>query len=149
VSLRTRLFLIFGGIVVVTVALMSYAVAIGTRKMFQALDGRRIEAVKDEIDGELKREGETLAVRTGAIAQSQLIRNIVLSLSSANADPAPFLNLAPSLAAEQQLDFLEILTQDSTIMYSVCCPSGKSAARIAASTLWLDGASTQASFAVS
>ena len=58
-SLRTRLLLIFGAIVGVTVALVSYAVSVRTRKMFQRQDVQRIEAIKNQIDRELQLEGES------------------------------------------------------------------------------------------
>jgi signal transduction histidine kinase len=122
VSLRTRLLLIFGAIVVVAVALVSYGVSVGARKAFQDLDKERTIAIIGQIQREFDLQGEALALRTSAIAHSPQLKSMALSLSTGG-DPAPYLNLAPSLAAEQQLDFLEFLNQDDTIISSAQSPA--------------------------
>lgn len=122
-NLRARLLLIFGGIVVVTVALVSYSVAAGARRVFQRLDDQRTAAIIGQFRREFSLQGDTLAARASAIASSQAIRSMALALSTPSGDPAPYLNLAPSLATEQQLDFLEILTQDGTIISSAQWPA--------------------------
>ena len=121
-SLRTRLLLIFGTIVVVTVALVSYGVSVGARKAFQDLDRERTLAIIGQFEREFDLQGDALALRTSAIARSQQIKSMALALST-GADPAPYLNLAPSIASEQQLDFLEFLTQDETIISSAQSPA--------------------------
>ena len=121
-SLRARLLLIFGAIVVVAVALVSYGVSVGARKAFQDLDKERTLAIIGQFDREFRLQGEALAIRTSAIARSEQVRNMALALRT-GADPAPYLNLAPSLASEQQLDFLEFLTQDERIISSAQWPA--------------------------
>ena len=122
-SLRARLLVIFGSIVVITVALVSYSVAAGARTAFGRLNDKQTDAIKGQFQREFSLEGDTLAARAAAIANSQSIRSMALALSAPGGDPAPFLNLAPSLAGEQQLDFLEILTQDGTIISSAQWPA--------------------------
>ena len=122
-NLRARLLLIFGGIVVITVAAVSFSVAAGARGAFQAIENERAKAITGQFNREFSLQGETLSARTNAIASSQQIRSMALTLSVPSGDPAPYLNLAPSLAAEQQLDFLEILTQDGTIISSAQWPA--------------------------
>lgn len=122
-SLRGRLLLIFGGIVVIAVALVSYAVSVGARKTFQRLDEQRTKAIILQFRREYDLQGEALALRTGAIARSEQAHSMALALSSAGGDPAPYLNLAPALAAEQQLDYLDLLTQDGTIISSAQWPA--------------------------
>ena len=117
-SLRMRLLLIFGGIVVITVALVSYAVAVGARRSFETADNQRSTAVTQQFQREFELQGQALALRAAAIARSQPLRSMALALSAPGGDPAPYVNLAPSLAAEQQLDFLEVLSQDGTVISS-------------------------------
>jgi hypothetical protein len=100
VSLRARLLLIFGGIVVITVALVSYAVAVGARRVFEKLDDQRTTAVAGQFQREFELQGEALALRAGAIARSQPLRNMALALSAPSGDPALYLNLAELLAGD-------------------------------------------------
>lgn len=122
-SLRLRLELIFGTIIIVTVAVVSFAVAAGARAAFQAIDDQRTDALKKQFQREYELQGEALKTRANAIAGSQAIRNMAMTLSAPGGDPAPYLNLASSLATEQELDFLEILTQDGTIVSSAQWPA--------------------------
>jgi len=122
-SLRTRLLLVFGGIVAITVALISFAVSLGARRSFERVDDQRATAVAGQFQREFELQGDALALRAAAIARSQPLRNMALALSSPGGDPAPYVNLAASLAAEQQLDFLEILSQDGTVISSAQWPA--------------------------
>jgi len=133
-SLRARLLLVFGGIVVVTVALVSYAVSVGARKAFQDIDKQRTLAIIKQFDREFQLQGATLSSRTSAIARSEQVRTMALALASTASDPAPYLNLAPSLASEQQLDFLELLSHNGTIISSAQWP-----ARFGLQESWVPG----------
>ena len=72
-SLRGRLLLIFGGIVAITVALVSYAVSVGARRVFERLDEERTLAINGQFKKEFQLQGEILSGRTRAIASSQPI----------------------------------------------------------------------------
>ncbi|HET9743089.1 MAG TPA: ATP-binding protein [Terriglobales bacterium] len=122
-SLRWRLFLVFGAIVVITVALVSYAVSTGARQAFQRLDEQRTTAIIGQFRREFQMQGNALTAKAHALADSQDLRSMAVALSAPGGDPAPYVNLASSLAAEQQLDFLEILTQDGTIISSAEWPA--------------------------
>ena len=122
-SLRVRLLLMLGGIVVITVALVSYAVSVGARRAFERADDQRTTAVSGQFRREFELQGQSVSLRAAAIARSQSLRNVALSLSAPGGDPAPYVNLAASLAAEQQLDYLEILSQDGTIISSAQWPA--------------------------
>src|SRR5438270_12890110 len=132
-SLRVRLLLMFGGIVVITVALVSYAVSVGARRAFERADDQRTTAVSGQFRREFELQGQSVSLRAAAIARSQSLRNVALSLSAPGGDPAPYVNLAASLAAEQQLDYLEILSQDGTIISSAQWP-----ARFGVRLPWVD-----------
>lgn len=122
-SLRTRLLLIFGSIVVIAVGLVSFAVSAGARRAFQRLDEQRTTALVGQFRREFELQGESLAVRAGAIANSPAVREMAIALSRPSGDSAPYLNLAPTLSTEQQLDFLEILDRDGTIISSAQWPA--------------------------
>jgi two-component system, NtrC family, nitrogen regulation sensor histidine kinase NtrY len=122
VSLRGRLLLIFGGIVAITVALVSYAVSVGARRVFERLDAERTLAINGQFKKEFQLQGETLSERARAIAGSQQIQSMAVALSNANGDPASYLRLASSLASDQ-LDYLDILSTDGSIISSAEWPA--------------------------
>jgi two-component system, NtrC family, nitrogen regulation sensor histidine kinase NtrY len=122
VSLRGRLLLIFGGIVAITVALVSYAVSVGARRAFERLDEERTLAINGQFKKEFELEGETLSERARAIAGSQQIQSMAVALSNANGDPASYLRVASSLASDQ-LDYLDILSTDGSIISSAEWPA--------------------------
>src|SRR5438270_10522161 len=122
VSLRGRLLLIFGGIVAITVTLVSYAVSAGARRLFERLDKERTFAITGQFNKEFQLQGETLSESARAIASSQQIQSMAVELSSANGDPASYLRLAPSLASDQ-VDFLDILASDGAIISSAEWPA--------------------------
>src|SRR5437762_13046255 len=111
-SLRMRLLLIFGGIVVITVALVSYAVAVGARRSFETADNQRSTAVTQQFQRQLELQGQALALRAAAIARSQPLRSMSLAVSPPGSAPAPYVNSASSLASDLRLAFLEVLSQD-------------------------------------
>ena len=132
-SLRTRLLLVFGGIVVITVALVSYAVSVGARKSFEKVDDQRTAAFARQFEREFNLQKQDVALRASAIARSQALRSMALALSAPTGDPGPYVNLAESQASEQQLDYLEILSQDGTIISSAQWP-----ARFGVRLPWVD-----------
>jgi signal transduction histidine kinase len=116
------LLLIFGGIVAITVALVSYAVSVGARRVFEGLDQERTLAINGQFEKEFQLQGETLSARAHAIAGSQQIQSMAVALSNANGDPASYLRLASSLASDQ-LDYLDILSSDGSIISSAEWPA--------------------------
>ena len=121
-NLRWRLLLIFGSIVVGTVALVSYVASVGARKAFHTFEDNQVDAIQGQFGREYQLQGGNLSVRAQAIAQSQPVRDMALALSTPGGDPAPYLNLASSLAS-QQLDYLDIFGPDGAIISSAEWPA--------------------------
>jgi signal transduction histidine kinase len=119
--------------VVIAVALVSYAVSVGARRAFGRIDDLRTAAIAGQFQREFELQGEALSQRAAAIARSQSLRNMALALNGASGDPAPYVNLAGSLANEQQLDYLDLLSRDGTIISSAQWP-----ARFGMHLSWLD-----------
>jgi len=123
VSLRWRLLVIFATIVVGTFLLASYVASLGARNAFQKFEAQQTIAIKGQVDQEIKLQGQALALIAQTITRSEPVRAMALALSSPVADPAPYLNLAGTLGSEQQLDYLDLLTQDGTIISSAEWPA--------------------------
>lgn len=121
-NLRWRLLLIFGSIVIGTVALVSYVASVGARKAFHTFEDDQVDAIQGQFGREYQLQGGNLSVRAQAIAQSQPVRDMALALSTPGGDPAPYLNLASSLVS-QQLDYLDIFGPDGAIISSAEWPA--------------------------
>ncbi len=122
-SLRGRLLLIFGAIVVGTIALVSYVASVGARTAFDTFEASQVDTIQNQFDREYQLQGNSLSLRAQAIAQSQPVREMALALSTPGGDPAPYLNLASSLASQQQLDYLDIFGSDGAIISSAEWPA--------------------------
>jgi two-component system, NtrC family, nitrogen regulation sensor histidine kinase NtrY len=123
VSLRWRLLLIFGSIVIGTVVVISYLLSAGARKAFHSFEDKQTEAIKNQFENEFSLQGQNLSLRAQAIARSQPVRDMALALSTPGGDPAPYLNLASSLASQQELDFLDLIGPDGAIISSAEWPA--------------------------
>ncbi|MBV9075235.1 MAG: HAMP domain-containing protein [Acidobacteria bacterium] len=122
-SLRTRLLLIYGSIVLITVSVISYSVYAGARRAFNLWTNQTVDLVTGQLRREFTLEGDDLARRAAVIASSQPVRVMATALSAPGGDPAPYLNLAATIAGEQQLDFVELLSDDGTIISSAHWPA--------------------------
>ena len=122
-SLRWRLLLIFGSIVIGTVAVISYVVSAGARKAFHSFEEKQTEAIKNQFENEFALQGQNLSLRAQAIARSQQVRDMALALSTPQGDPAPYFGLASSLASQQQLDYLDVFGPDGAIISSAEWPA--------------------------
>ena len=122
-SLRWRLLLIFGSIVVGTVVVISYVVSAGVRKAFHSFEDQQTEAIKNQFENEFALQGQNLNLRVQTIARSQPVRDMALALSAPGGDPAPYLNLASSLASQQQLDYLDLFGSEGAIISSAEWPA--------------------------
>src|SRR5690242_11114792 len=118
VSLRWRLLLIFGSIVVGTVVVVSYVVSVGARKAFHSFEDKQTDAIKSQFEREYALQGQNLSSRAQTIADSQPIRDMALALSTPGGDPAPYLNLASSIGSQQQVDYLDLFGPDGAIISS-------------------------------
>jgi signal transduction histidine kinase len=115
--------LIFGSIVVGTVILVSYVASVGARKAFHVFEDSQVDAIQNQFAREYQLQGQSLSLRAQAIARSQQVRDMAVALSTPGGDSAPYLNLASSLAAQQQLDYLDLFGPDGAIISSAEWPA--------------------------
>jgi signal transduction histidine kinase len=72
---------------------------------------------------EFNRQGEDVARRVEAIAASESVSRMALKLNSPLADSGPYFELAKTTAENSQLDFLEFVEGDGTIISSAQWPA--------------------------
>lgn len=121
-SFRRRLLAVFSIMIVATVVAIGWIITVRTKQVFEAADAQRTEALVRQFRQEFQRRGDDVAHRVNAIAQGDAVARMTLDLSQGG-DAATYLNEAATLAQAQQLDFLELLNSDGSIISSAQWPA--------------------------
>jgi signal transduction histidine kinase len=123
VSFRTKIFLS----ITVTVLIAVWAVALTVSSMitqsFERRDAQRTAALVSQFQREFNRRGAEIARRTEAIANSDAVARVEANLAGGSPDMAQYVDLAQSLAQEQSLDFLNVVSPDGAIISSAEWPA--------------------------
>ena len=122
-SYRTKLLALFSVTVVLTVGSVAWVVSSMMRQAFERLDGQRTAALVGQFQREFARRGEEVTSRVEGITRDENILRTAIALSQPKADPSSFVNEAAALAAAHQLDFLELVGHDGTIVSSAEWPA--------------------------
>ena len=121
--LRTRLFLLVGGVVAVAVTLVTWSISTSARRSFETLDRQRTDALVLQFRRELATQREDVKRRLDRLASTDLVVRTAHEIARRGTDYAPFVNEAASLAALQGLDFLDLVADDGTIISSAHWPA--------------------------
>ncbi len=112
-TFRTRLLLIFTLAVVVSVGLVEWLVSASTRERFERLESQRADALVAQFRSEYERRGQEIVRSVNGIAASDTAVNI-----AAASDYSGFYQDAATLAAAHNLDLLELVASDGSIISS-------------------------------
>ena len=121
-SLRNRLLALVSGVVVLTVVLVTWTVSSSARQSFATVDAQRTAALVGQFRREFANQGEQVAVRLDRIAQGDAAARLAAGVASSR-DFAPYVNEAATLAAAQELDVLDVVAADGTIVSSAEWPA--------------------------
>lgn len=122
-SSRTKLMGMFTLTVLFAVGSVGWAVSAAMRQVFKRLDEQRTAALVAQFRREFHRRGEEVTRRAGGIADSEAALRIAVALSGSSPDYSPYVNEAANLATAHQLDFLELVASDGTIVSSAQWPA--------------------------
>jgi two-component system, NtrC family, nitrogen regulation sensor histidine kinase NtrY len=123
VSFRRKLLLVFSLTVFVSVATVAWVVSVFTRRTFERANDERTATLVAQFHREFTRRGEDVVRRVEAIAASEPALRIALALNRGAPDYATFLSEAKALADAQQLDFLQLIDDQGTIISSAQSPA--------------------------
>jgi len=123
VTFRRKLLVIFAITVFISVATVAVIVSVLARRAFEKSDDERTAALVAQFQHEFSRRGEEIAARVAAIAASDAATRISYAFSRGDKDYAPFLGDARTIADDQQLDFLEFVDGQGTIISSAQWPA--------------------------
>lgn len=108
--------------VMVTVAAVGWTVSLRVRRVFEKIDRERTADFVSQFRREYQRRADSVALSLDRMAGSEPLTRIAFDLGHGG-DPAPYLNRAAALAQEYQLDFLEIVSSDGSIVSSAQWPA--------------------------
>jgi len=122
-SFRQKLLLLFATTILLCVAVMSVSIYGTMRQSFEQANQDRAKSVSAQFRAEFQQRGQEIARKVDAVASSETAQRIALeinrgpsSLGENNTSAYP--SEARALAAQQQLDFLELTDHQGTILSS-------------------------------
>ena len=117
-TFRTRLLLIFTLAVVASVALVETVAAGGIRRQFERLESQRFDALVAQFHNEFDRRGQEIVRAVNSIAASDRVIDI-----ATKEDYSEFVEEASALRATHDLDLLELVAGDGSIISSAEWPA--------------------------
>ena len=122
-SLRKKLLALIAVTVLATVALVGGIVAIRARQAFESLEDQRSRALADQFRREFTRRGLEVTRQVESVASGEVAQRIAVAQSQPTPDFAQFVNEAQAIAAAHQLEFLEVVADDGTLISSAQWPA--------------------------
>src|ERR1700688_2905269 len=117
-SFRTKLLAFFMATIVAAVTLVAWGVSVYTRRAFEEFDRQRTEALVAQFRREYAQHGEDLARRVRGIADDEATLRMAMDLNRPQADASQYYNDARGIAQSQQLDFIDLVADDGTLISS-------------------------------
>jgi two-component system nitrogen regulation sensor histidine kinase NtrY len=122
-TFRRKLLVMCGSTVLVSVVAVAWSISSSTRRTFEKANEERTAALVAQFRREFNRRGEEVARRVEAVAASEGATHMALALSRGSPDYGAYLNEARTIADNQQLDFLEFVDSQGTIISSAQWPA--------------------------
>jgi signal transduction histidine kinase len=120
---RRKLLAVFALTVLVSVVAVTWSISSLTRRAFEKANEERSTALVAQFRREFQRRGEEVAHRVENITASEATTRMALALSHGSPDYGAYLNEARTIADNQQLDFLEFVDSQGTIISSAQWPA--------------------------
>src|SRR6202040_733035 len=117
-SFRTKLLAFFMATLVAAVTLVAWGVSVYTRRAFEQFDRQRTDALVAQFRREYAQRGDEIAHRVQSIADAEATLRMAMDLNRPQADASQYYNDARGIAQAQQLDFLDIVSDDGTLISS-------------------------------
>jgi signal transduction histidine kinase len=121
-SLRQKLLLLFSLTIAAAVAAVSWTVLVRIRQVFNQQDQEKTTLLVNQFQREFQHRSADVAAAVDRLANAERTRSMAFELVQTS-DAAPYLGEAQVLAAEAQLDFLEIIGTDGNIVSSAQWPA--------------------------
>jgi len=117
-SFRQKLLLLFAATVFLCVAVISVSVYSTMRQSFEQANQERANTVAAQFRSEFQRRGQEVVRKVESVASSETVQRMALEVNRGASDSGGYLTEAKALADQQQLDFLELVDHQGTILSS-------------------------------
>jgi two-component system, NtrC family, nitrogen regulation sensor histidine kinase NtrY len=117
VSFRRKLLVAFTAIVVIALGVVAVLTSWRTRRVFEREHESRTTAVVQQFEKMFTQRQQEMIARVKKVAESDAVAHIASDVGRGG-DPAPYVNDARALADTNDLDFLEIVANDGSIISS-------------------------------
>ena len=121
-SLRQRLLLLFSLTVAAAVAAVAWTVMLRVRTVFEHRDQEETALFVRQFQREFEHRSAEVAAAVDRLAANEQARTLALGIAQSG-DTAPYLTEAQTMAQEAQLDFLEIVGPDGSVVSSAQWPA--------------------------
>ena len=122
-SFRTKLFLIFLVTVLASVSVVAYGVTRYTRAAFEEGDVDRTNALVAQFQKEFLQRGDQIVQQVKNIADAEITMKVALDLATRTMDQSIFSQDANGAAQDHNLDFVEFVSWDGTLISSAQYPA--------------------------
>jgi two-component system, NtrC family, nitrogen regulation sensor histidine kinase NtrY len=122
-TLRTRLLFLISAVVASVVILVTWTVSSSARRAFAAVEAQRTAAIVAQFRREFDAEGERVMARVERIANSEAIGRLAGDLLRSSRDYGAYVNEAAALAAAYDVELLDLVASDGTIVSSAHWPA--------------------------
>ncbi len=122
-TFRTRLLILISLAVCITAALVTWIAVARMRNAYEALDNQRTAALVAQFRGEFRRRGDEVARKVAGIATAESVMHLAIDLSRPEPDLSAYVDEAGSMAAINNLDFLELIDSGGVIISSAQWPA--------------------------
>jgi two-component system, NtrC family, nitrogen regulation sensor histidine kinase NtrY len=122
VSLRQKLLLLFSLTVAAAVVAVAWTVLIRIRRVFEQRDQQDTALVVSQFQREFQHRSAEVASAVERLAAGEHVRSMAFEIVQSG-DSAPYLSEAQTLAQQAQLDFLEIVGPDGSVVSSAQWPA--------------------------
>jgi two-component system nitrogen regulation sensor histidine kinase NtrY len=118
VTFRTKLFLIFTFALLLSVGVVAVGVTTVTRRAFEDSNRQHSEALVSQFEREFDRRGQGVVHRVQGIADAEGTVRMAIDLTRPQADVSIYVNDAGGISESHQLDFLDLVGNDGSIISS-------------------------------
>jgi two-component system nitrogen regulation sensor histidine kinase NtrY len=119
VTFRSKLFWIFTLALVVSVGLIAAGVTIVTRQAFEQMYAQHTNALVAQFQREFEQRKRDVARNVQAITEEDATVRMAINLAQPQSDVSAYVNTATGVARSHQLDFLDFVGNDGSIISSV------------------------------
>lgn len=122
-SFRARFFTLFSLAVLAGTGVLTWAALRQVRQTYQRFDGDRDTTLTAQFQRELAQRGQEVSYAMQGLADAEATLRMALDLGRPQADPSVYANDARGLATAHQLDFLDVVAADGTLISSAQWPA--------------------------